>query len=64
MKKISEDLNENTPPIICSNRAMARKASRVHKSALQSPCGCRVERLDAKDVPERQCVCGYPNKRV
>lgn len=41
---------------------MARKASRGHKSALQSPCGCRVERLDAKDVPERQCVCGYPNK--
>ena len=51
------------PPIIRSNRAMARKASRGHQSALQPTKGSRVKRLDAGGVQQGQRVSGHPDKR-
>lgn len=50
------------PPIIRSNRALARKASRGHQSALQPTEGSGVKRLDAGGVQQSQRVPGYPNK--
>lgn len=50
------------PPIIRSNRTVARQEARGHQPALQPSEGHRAERLDTSDVPERQRVCRHSDK--
>ena len=50
------------PPVIRSNRTVARQEARGHQPALQPSKGRRAERLDTSDVPERQRVCRHSDK--
>lgn len=51
------------PPIIHSDRAMARETSSGHQPAMQPAEGCGVKRLDAGGVQQGQRVSGHPDKR-
>ena len=58
----SNQSSRTVSPTICSYRSMARQKARGHQPAMQPSEGCRVERLDAQNVPEHQRVCGYSDK--